>query len=172
MKQADLRELLEGMRKGDEAAFPAVYDMLAKPLYVIAYRITQSREQAEDLTQELFLKLYLSPPDEAVKNPRAWIFRMMHNLAIDAARKQRPEELPEALPDPHDAIGQTLLRTALDSAMETLTPEEREVLSLHLNAELTFQELAGVTGHSLPSVYRCYRRALRKLRAALEEGES
>ena len=98
MKQTDLYALLRDMRAGNPAAFPAVYDMLAKPLYIIAYRITQSKEQAEDLTQELFLKLYLSPPDETVKNPRAWIFRMMHNLAIDMTRSRQPEELPEALP--------------------------------------------------------------------------
>lgn len=172
MKQTDLYALLRDMRAGDPAAFPAVYDMLAKPLYIIAYRITQSKEQAEDLTQELFLKLYLSPPDETVKNPRAWIFRMMHNLAIDMTRSRQPEELPEALPDPHDALGNALLRTALDTAMETLEPEEREVISLHLNADLTFQDTARIMDRSLPSVYRCYRRALRKLRDVLEEGES
>ncbi len=171
MEQTDLKTLLSNLRAGDEAAFPAVYDMLAKPLYVIAYRITQSKEQAEDLTQDLFLKLYLSPPDETVKNPRAWIFRMMYNLAVDCSRRQQPEELPEALPDPHDAVGESLLRSALDSAMETLMPEEREVLSLHLNADLTFQETARIMSRSLPSVYRCYRRALRKLRTALEEGD-
>ena len=56
--------------------------------------------------------------------------------------------------------------------MHTLSQEEREVLSLHLNADLTFQEIAKISDRSLPSVYRCYKRALKRLRAALEEGES
>ena len=172
MKQHDLQALLCGVRKGSESAFSELYDLLAKPIYVIAFRITQSRELAEDLTQDTFLKLYLSPPDETVRNPRAWIFRMTHNLALDACRKQQPEELPEELPDPQDAVGQTLLRAALEDAMHTLSQEEREVLSLHLNADLTFQEIAKISDRSLPSVYRCYKRALKRLRAALEEGES
>ena len=56
-------------------------------------------------------------------------------------------------------------------AMAALDAQERETVTLHINAELTFQEIAHLTSRSLPAVYRCYRRALKKLRAALEEGE-
>ena len=171
MKQDDLRPLLTQMRAGDDAAFTRVYDMLAKPVFVIAFRITQSREQAEDLTQEMFLKLFLTPPDESVRNPRAWIFQMIRNLSIDAVRQPVHGELPEALPDPDDHAGRVLLQTALDEAMTALDTQERETVTLHINAELTFQEIARLQSRSLPAVYRCYRRALKKLRAALEEGE-
>lgn len=171
MKQDDLRSLLAQMRAGSNAAFTKVYDMLAKPVFVIAYRITQSREQAEDLTQDLFLKLFQTPPDESVRNPRAWIFRMIRNLAIDTTRKPVHTELPETLPDPEDHAGRVLMQTALEQAMAALDAQERETVTLHINAELTFQEIAHLTSRSLPAVYRCYRRALKKLRAALEEGE-
>lgn len=172
MKQENLYTLLAQMREGKEAAFSEVYSQLAKPVYVIAYRITQNKEQAEDVTQDLFLKLFLTPPDESVRNPRAWIFRMVHNLAIDAIRQPQHEALSEILPDPAHPEEDVLLHTALETAMQSLDAQEREILSLHLNAELTFQEIARLTSRSLPAVYRCYRRALHRLRAALEEGES
>ena len=172
MKQTDLRQLLAKMRSGDDAAFNTLYAQLAKPVYVIAYRITQNREQAEDLTQDLFLKLFLTPPDDSVRNPRAWIFRMVHNLALDALRQPVHEELPDTLRDPDDTAGRVLMHTALDAAMSALDAQERETVSLHINADLTFQQIAHLTSRSLPAVYRCYRRALKKLRAALEEGES
>ena len=171
MKQNALRDILAALRSGQPDAFDRLYDMLSKPVYTIAYRITGQREQAEDLTQEIFLRLYLSPPDASVKNPRAWIFQMVHNLAIDTLRKLPDAPLPDALADPADPIGDALLRAELAEAMTALTPQEREIVALHIDAELPFHEIAALTGGSLSSVYRSYRRALRTLREALEPPE-
>ena len=169
MKQADLQNLMHRIRAGDADAFAALYDMLGKPVFAVAYRITQSKEQAEDITQEIFLRIWRKPPEDTVKKPRAWIFRMTQNLAIDAVRKQQPEPLPETVPaEAHDL----LLRTALRQALDTLTPEERTAVLLHTDAELPFAEIAAAMQCSLPAAYRCWRRALKKLRAALEEGDT
>ena len=172
MKQNELRSLLNALHSRDSAAFAALYDMLSKPVYVIAYRITQSREQAEDITQEVFLRLWESPPDDSVKNPRAFIFQSVHNRAVDAVRRAAPAELPDTLPDPGCHEEEILLRTALEQAMQTLTTDERETVALHIHAELPFHEIARMTNRSLPAAYRTYQRALRKLRAELEKGES
>jgi len=172
LKHPTLRSLLAKMREGDENAFNMVYEQLAKPVYVIAYRITQSSEQAEDITQEVFLKLFITPPDETVKNPRAWIFRIVHNLSVDAVRKPVYDGLPEDLADTAETEKQILLQNAIDEAMNTLTCDERRVLTLHINAELTFHEIAGITNRSLAAVFRCYQRALKKLRIQLEEESS
>ena len=57
MKQADLHSLMHRIRAGDADAFAALFDMLGKPVFAVAYRITQSKEQAEDITQEIFLRI-------------------------------------------------------------------------------------------------------------------
>lgn len=167
MKQADLQALMQRIRSGDSEAFAALYDDLGKPVYAVAYRITQQREQAEDITQEIFLRIWRKPPEPQVGNLRAWIFRMAQNLAIDTVRKRQPEPLPETVPAEDTDF---LLRAALRQAMDALTPDERTAVLLRTDAELPFREIAAVLQCSLPAVYRCWRRALKKLRAALEEG--
>lgn len=166
--QADLRSLLNRIRSGDADAFAALYDSLAKPVYTIAFRITGSREHAEDITQEIFLRIWRKPPDDTVKNPRAWIFQMTHHLAVDTVRRIQPEPLDETHPAPESDL---TLAAALHDALCRLTAEEREVVLLHTDAGLAFHEIAAAMHCSLPSAYRCWRRALKKLRAALEEGE-
>jgi RNA polymerase sigma-70 factor (ECF subfamily) len=168
MKQAELQSIMQRIRSGDAESFAALYALLGRQVYAVAYRITQSREQAEDITQEIFLRIWRKPPDETVRKPRAWIFRMTQNLAIDAVRRQNPEPLPETVPAEQPDL---LLRTALRQALGTLTAEERTAVLLRTDAELSFAEIADAMHCSLPAAYRCWRRALKQLRAALEEGE-
>ena len=169
MNQQDLRGLLRAVRAGDAAAFEALYDMLSRPVFTIALRITGDRPAAEDITQEVFLRLWQSPPSEDVRNPRAFIFQSVHNLAVDALRRKSPEPLPEALPDPADPFAAVRRREAVSQAMQSLPPDEREIVTLHIDAELPFHEIAGLMGCSLSSVYRSWRRALKRLRAELAD---
>src|SRR2546426_7293182 len=65
-----------------------VFELLRDPVYRYLIRVTGSREEAEDLTQETFLRLQSClQKGQAVGNVRAWIFRVAHNLAIDQQRK-------------------------------------------------------------------------------------
>ena len=164
-----ISKLLEQIRQGDRTAFSVLYHELKQPVYVVVRRIVGAEALAEDLMQDLFVKLFVSPPDPSVKNPRAWIFRMARNLAIDALRRQQPGELPEDLPaaDPTEAIH---LRMDLEQAIGSLPRDQREILSLHLNAELPFCTVAQIVGRSLPAVYRSYRRAIKTLRDTLNGG--
>jgi RNA polymerase sigma-70 factor (ECF subfamily) len=56
-------------------------------MYTIVLRITQDKKLSEDILQEVFIILYQSPPKPPIKNPRAYIFQIAHNLAIDNVRK-------------------------------------------------------------------------------------
>ena len=80
-----MEEYFSKLQTGDKDAFEYIYTELKNPVYTIAYRIVQSKELAEDVTQDVFLKLFAIPQNLAVKYPRAWIFQMTHNAAIDAA---------------------------------------------------------------------------------------
>ncbi len=154
---------------GDREAFGEIYQQLKKPVYTICWRILQSREAAEDVTHDVFVKLYLAPPDQSVKNLRAWIFQVAHNLAIDCLRKQQrplPREETEA-PDGFDRVD---TRLDLERAMGKLSREEREILTLRLNGGLSFEAVAGILEISLPAAYRRYRKALKKLQELLNGG--
>lgn len=170
MTQMNLQEQFARMRSGDREAFACVYRELKQPVYTICYRMTGSKETAEDITHDLFVKLFRSPPDASVKNVRAWIFQMVRNLSIDALRKQARTAEQSDLPDTEDPYPPVHMRMDLEMALRKLSRDEREILTLHLNAGLSFKEIAGITGLSLPAAYRKYRKALKNVQAELNGG--
>ena len=170
MDKTNLNKLFIQIQCGDKEAFTQLYHDLKQPVFTIIYRIVQNQTIAEDLTQDLFIKLFVSPPDSTIKNPRAWIFQVAHNLAIDTLRKAQPaniDNLTLASPERMDAI---VIKTDLERAIATLSDTEREILSLRANAELGFQDIARITGQSLSAVYRSYRKTLKILQTLLNGG--
>ena len=156
------------MADGDKNAFGAVYEELKMPVFVAVYRIVQNREAAEDVTHDVFIKIFTCASRE-IKNPKAWVFKMARNAALDLLRKKQTEQLrDETAAD--DTIDADLTRIGIESAMSKLSNEEREILTLHINADLPFKEISDITGLSLPSVYRRYRKALSKLKNELNGG--
>ena len=69
-----------------------------------------------------------------------------------------------------DAITKILLKMDLESAMAILPENQREILALHLHADLGFREIGDIVGLSLPATYRLYRKALKQLRITLNGG--
>ena len=170
MRENELQTAFSQIRQGDREAFGAVYRELSKPVFTVILRIVRQRESAEDVTQDVFVKLFVSPPDASVHNLRAWIFRMARNLAIDALRKQhitQSEDLPEDWAGESDEVKQTDTRMDIEQAMSHLPQSEREIVALHIHGELGFAEIARMEEMSVAAVYRAYRRALERLREEL-----
>ena len=170
MAETNLRELFAQIRSGDTASFACVYQEFKRPVYTICYRITQSKETAEDITHDVFVKLFSSPPDASVKNVRAWIFRMARNLAIDALRKKSriaQKDEPKSVDDVYSHIH---LRMDMEQAFKKLPSDEREILALHLNADLPFKEISDIVSLSLPATYRKYRKALKSIQKEFNGG--
>lgn len=170
MAEMNLRELFARIHDGDRESFACVYQALKQPVYTICYRITQSKETAEDITHDVFVKLYSAPPDASVKNIRAWIFQMARNLSIDALRKKTRMAEQDEQSSVHDAYDHIHLRLDIETALGKLPRDEREILTLHLNADLNFREISNIVGLSLPATYRKYRKALKCIQAELNGG--
>ena len=171
MNEYELQKAFSLVRQGDREAFSDIYRELSKPVYTVALRIVRRRECAEDIAQNVFVKLFLSPPDISVKNLRAWIFRMTHNLAIDTLRTEhvaQTDEMPEDRLTDYDEARHTDWRIDMEQAMAKLSQTEREIVTLHVNGELGFAEIADIEKMSLPATYRAYRRALKRLRESLD----
>ena len=164
----DTRKMLADVRSGDRKAFEALYESLKTPLFTIILRITRDKALSEDILQEVFLKLYLSPPDPSV-NPRAYICRMARNLAVDSVRQHRPtvdlEEAENYLCHPVYNLAQKM---DIEDALLALPDRERQIVTLHINGGLKFREVAGILSIPLGTALWAYRKAIKQLRNTLE----
>ena len=170
MTEKNLQDLFTQIRGGDRQSFACVYQELKQPVYTICYRIVQSKEVAEDITHDVFVKLFCSPPAASVKNLRAWILRMAHNLSIDALRRKTRTTEQDGCDSISDSYEQIHLRMDIETALRKLSCEEREILTLHLNANLNFKEISDIVKLSLPATYRKYRKALNQIQTELNGG--
>src|SRR4051794_25289529 len=82
-------DLMQLVRRGDTAAFELVYERHATAAFSLAYRMTGTRNVAEDVVQEAFLSLWRSGAryDRARGSVRTWVLGIVHNRAIDALRR-------------------------------------------------------------------------------------
>jgi RNA polymerase sigma-70 factor (ECF subfamily) len=143
-------------------------------LFTVAYRMLGSRQDAEDVLQEAFLRAERAGGDDVVE-PRAWLTRIVSRLALDrltSARARRERYtgpwLPEPLVgDPADSV--TLddqISLAFLRVLETLSPAERAVYVLHEAFGLPLSEVAEVVGRSPAACRQLAVRARRHVRDA------
>jgi RNA polymerase sigma-70 factor (ECF subfamily) len=160
---------------GRGEAFAALYDRFGRPLFRVAWTLLRSRQDAEDAVQDVFLGLIQSRVALGrIENLRAYLFGTLRHAATRlAARQQSGPGRP--LPDGQPAVGdppRTLdaeLSDWLDRALAALPREQREVLTLKIDGELTFEEVAAVLGISLGTAASRYRYAVEKLRGLFQE---
>ena len=133
MTDTQLRSQLKLLQKGDMDAFEQLYNDLNRPLFTVILRIVNDRSTAEDILQETFIKLYQSPPSPTVRNPRAYLFQMARNLAIDSTRVQHPSVPLEDLEFRPARESDLHLAMDVSAALSHLPQTQRQVVSLHLD---------------------------------------
>ena len=153
-----------------------LFEQLHVPVYRYLLRKTRDSGLAEDITQETFLRLFRHlRENRLLDNPRAWIFTVANNLAVDASRSEgRIKDLDETTwnkieesrsglqADPEKLMLQRERLDRLHIAVLNLTPLQRECL--HLRAEgLRYREIAGLLELSPSTVMDAVRRATLKL---------
>jgi RNA polymerase sigma-70 factor (ECF subfamily) len=172
---------------GDDTieALERLYDRYSALVYSVALRILHDHVLAEDVTQEVFLRLWRRPQsyDPARGRFVSWLMSITRNRALDeqrrVSRRLRLEETGEgatdAVPssdrfdDPVQAAAIGDERAAVRAAMETLSPQQRRVIELAYFGGLTQVEIAALTNTPLGTVKTRVRLAMSKLRVALHE---
>lgn len=149
-----------------------LFDACAARLVLYA-RQWGSREQAQDVAQEAFIKLMtLKTPPE---NPKAWLYATVRNATISnrrsATSRQKREQVAgkerSTLFAADPMAG--LIAAEASEALATLAADLRETLTLRIWGELTFAEIATVTDTPLSTVHHRYHEALASMRARLEK---
>ena len=143
----------------------ALFAALESPLLSYALRLTGERGVAEDIVQESFMRLHAHFDD--VREPRRWLYRTVHNLALNERRQagktvslDLPAE-PGAAPAPDTADPQPLPDEQIARwegiglvrlSLETLDDRSRELIRLKFNEEMSYKEISARTGLSLGHV--------------------
>jgi RNA polymerase sigma-70 factor (ECF subfamily) len=128
---------------------------------------------AEDVVQEALVSLLAE--QQAPRNPVAWMYRAVRNAAFDyhrsSTRRRRREQLVAEAREPwFESRADALLDArAAEAALESLEGDERELIVMRIWGELVFAEIASVLEVSVPTVHSRYKKALGKLRRALEK---
>ena len=173
--------LLLATARGDREAFRRLYQNTDKSIYGYILSIIRNESDAEEIMQETYMKVWTSAASyEAQGKPLAWMFTIARNLCYMRFRDRKREadiSLEELTGDAQGEICVSLEnaadKLALDTALLSLSEEEREIVLLHAGAGLKHREIAGSLDMPLATVLSKYNRAMKKLQKILgKEGES
>ncbi len=155
----DEQKLIELARQGDHAAFEQLVDRYQKPVYHQALRLLSNPEDAADVTQEVFLKVWKGlPVFRGASSFATWLYRLTDNAAIDLLRREKKRRSdasldddegsltlpPDPAPTPHRAVERKELQQALSNGLAQLTEEHRSVLVMREVNGLSYEEIGRV----------------------------
>jgi RNA polymerase sigma-70 factor (ECF subfamily) len=160
-------DLIERTRSGDGDAFAALFHQYKNLVYRTAYLITGSAADAEDVLQDVFLRVHdaLGSYDPAKGAFTTWLYRVTVNLCLSRQRRARPTgTLYERTPGEASPEGQIAESLALEQALDGLSEKQRAVIFLRYYAGLSYAEIAGVLDVPLGTVQSRLNGALQSLR--------
>jgi RNA polymerase sigma-70 factor (ECF subfamily) len=179
------RALVSAVLGGETDLFSELMRRYEKRIINYVYRITRRYEEAHDLAQEIFVKVYMALDRYDPKFQfSTWIFRIAQNAAIDALRKKqlsevsltktpdeegrgKEREFPAEGVSPYRDLKNKQLTVAIDRAVEDLPMEYRELIQLRHFAELSYDEIAELKRMPLGTVKNKLFRARNLLKDAL-----
>jgi len=155
-------EWIRGCLAGESAAWESLLKTYTRKIYNLCYRFTGKVEDADDLTQEVFVKVFqtLRSFDHAQGSFSTWLHRVARNHLVDHYRRTRKDRMTTSLEDdagraeqhPSPAAGPTALlearerREQLQRALDQLSPDLREAVVLRDFEDLDYAEIAQVLG--------------------------
>ena len=172
--------------KGDQQAFAELVDLYQDKLYHMAYRMLSNRQEAEDVVQDTFLRVYknLDRFDETLKFS-TWIYRIATNLCIDRLRKRKPiysldaesqdyegldgySMIPSDDKTPESELILSDTQRIIHQAMESLPPKYKSVMMLRYIQDLSLQEVGDILGMPVTTIKTRVHRGREFLRKKLE----
>jgi len=178
MAHFDDVSLMREIQNGNRGAFSELVGRHSKYFFAIAYRFANNRENAEDILQTAFLKLWERPYKFDCDGPagfKTWFAKCVVNLCLDARRARRPStniddyEIADARMDIAGAVEKRQEYAALENAVRTLSPPQRTAVVLGLAQDMKYAEVAKIMGKSEGAVKVIINRAKEKLKSMMKE---
>ncbi|MDA5111022.1 RNA polymerase sigma factor SigW [Brevibacillus thermoruber] len=179
------KRLTQRAKRGDREAFAELIEIYKDKIFQLAYRMVGNREDAEDIAQETFLRVYanLHAYDESYKFS-TWIYRIATNLCIDRGRKKRPDfsldeevepgqgmdwysRLSSSEKGPEDKVVTQELQETVQDALSQLAPKYRSIMILRYIEDLSLQEISDIVKLPVTTIKTRIHRGREALRSKL-----
>lgn len=186
-EKAHIRRLVQHAKKGDREAYRELVQRYQKRVFGILFGMLRSREDAMELTQDVFIKVYQRIKDFEEKSSfYTWVYRIAFNLAIDFRRREWKKvhtEYDDAVEqdgaaddgilnreriNPEQELQSRELGEQIRRALETLPDEQKQVLLLREVEGLSYQEMADSMGCSIGTIMSRLFYARKKMQAQLK----
>ncbi len=177
-------QLITDYFNGDQPSLEVLIQQYLKPIYNFVYRYVDSAHEAEDITQEVFVRMWRNLKRfNQKKSFKTWIFSIAKNASLDYLKKKKAipfsefntkegrncitDVLADPSPLPQELLERAGMAQILTSAIEKLSSKYRMVLFLRYNDHFNFREIAEFLGEPLHTVKSRHRRALIMMRSLI-----
>jgi RNA polymerase sigma-70 factor, ECF subfamily len=177
--EADLDKLLTQVARGDQAAFEAVYERVATPVFGLIRRVLRDPTQSEEVTQEALLEVWRTASrfDPARGSAVTWVMTIAHRRAVDRVRSetaaaQREARVVSAAPlvspdEVADAVEASAQAERVRRCLSGLTELQRESITLAYYSGYSYSQVASALGVALGTIKTRIRDGLKRLRDCL-----
>lgn len=188
MKNYTDEQLIKLAIEENKSALEMLVARYIKVVYRFVYKYARNREDAEDITQEIFVKVWKNLNKfNHNKKFRPWLYEIAKNTSLDFLKKkkaipfshlnleandnfERLDDIGEnTVKSPAIMVEQSLLANKLSAIIKILSPKYTEIISLYHEQELNFREIAEIKEESINTVKSRYRRALSLVKKIISE---
>lgn len=176
------KEAIQAVLKGNQQAYRVIIDTYKNPIYSTILRMAKNPQTAQDLTQEVFIKVYEQLPKfkgvDEVGAFKAWLYRVATNHCIDYFRKKSNQVAFEPLEEnassselePEVVLLKKESERRIERLVADLPADERSIVLMRYVNELSYEEIASFLGLSKTEVGNKLFRAKQKMRKQVKEG--
>ena len=171
-------ELVERYLTGDTAAFDEIMVRYERQIYRICYRFVENREDAMDLAQEVFIKAFEHLATfRRESSLKTWLYRIAMNHCINHVKKHSQEfvEVTEYTGSVYSRVQDQLEEREQSEQfrrlVKLLPPKQKAILELRINEQLSYEEIARISGRSISTIKASVFFALEKLRKLVKDPE-
>ena len=176
-------ECMQAIANGDRDALKEIYEEYLPYLYTIVLGVVQQRETAEDVTSDVFIRIWNSAAKfQPGSGHKGWLATIARTMAIDELRKHKREVLMGGSggDEENDSGGiedfseqetpsegvedEVVEQLSIMEALDRLKPEEREIVDMKVLSEMTFKEISEILQIPMGTVTWRYQAAIKKLR--------